>query len=346
MIVLGIETSCDETAASILKGPREILSNVISSQMELHHAYGGVVPEMASRRHVEVIDIVVRESIKKAKIDLSQIDLIAVTVGPGLVGSLLIGATFAKTLAHALHKPCMGINHLEGHLYAPMLENLDLEFPWVSLIVSGGHTLLVWVKAIGQYEILGSTFDDAAGEAYDKVAKLLGLGYPGGPIIDQLAREGDPKAVKLPKPYLSKTSMDFSFSGLKTAVLYSVKGYGRNKNTPVHLEDKALKNLAASFQASVVDVLTEKCLRALNHTGASRLAIGGGVAANSRLREHLKEFAQEKGFEVFLPSKAMCTDNAAMIASLGWATYNAGLQGEVLEVNPKLRIREDQKILI
>lgn len=338
VIVLGIETSCDETAASVFEGPSHILSNIISSQMDLHHTYGGVVPEIASRQHVAVIDAVVDESLKQAHIEPSKLDLIAVTTGPGLVGSLLIGVTFAKTLAYSFSKPCVGINHLEAHLYAPHLENPDLEFPWISLIVSGGHTLLVWVKNLGDYEILGSTFDDAAGEAYDKVAKLFGLGYPGGPAIDRLAREGNPKAFSLPRPYLSKTSMDFSFSGLKTAMLYLVKGYGARKYDSVHLEETKLKDLAASFQEAVSDVLTEKCLRALSYTGLDRLAIGGGVAANSRLRERLQELSNEKGFRLFLPAKAMCTDNAAMVASLAWARHQAGLNGKDLTVNPKLRI--------
>jgi N6-L-threonylcarbamoyladenine synthase len=338
MIVLGIESSCDETAISVFEGPARLRSNIISSQFKVHHAYGGVVPELASRCHVEVIDGVLKESLDRAGIEASQIDLIGVTVGPGLVGALLIGVTFAKTLGFALKKPLMGINHLEGHLYASFLEDPNLEVPLISLIVSGGHTMLVLVKAIGQYEILGSTFDDAAGEAFDKVAKLLGLGYPGGPIIDKLAAQGDRKAIRLPRPMLSKTSLDFSFSGLKTAVLYFLKGYNRGKNDPINWKDGRVEDLAASFQEAVVDVLVEKCLRALEATGLNRLAIGGGVAANSRLRSRLQELAQEKGFNLFLPSRAMCTDNAAMIAGLAYARHAAGLSGEPLEANPRLRI--------
>jgi len=349
VIVLGIETSCDETSASVLESPRRILSNIISSQMELHHAYGGVVPELASRRHVEVIDEVVKESLAHAGLLLRDLDLIAVTAGPGLIGALLIGMTFAKTLAYALGKPLMGINHLESHLYAPLLENPGMQFPFVSLIVSGGHTLLVWVKDIGKYEILGSTFDDAAGEAFDKVGKLLGLGYPGGPVIDRLAKLGNPKAYRFPRPMLSSCkSLDFSFSGLKTAVLYLVKGYGARKMEPSvwkggqshfgQSSDGKMEDLLASFQQAVVDVLVEKCLRALRRTGAASLAIGGGVAANSRLRSELEKASAQHGFALYLPSRMMCTDNAGMVAGLACARAMAGLGGESLEANPRLHL--------
>jgi N6-L-threonylcarbamoyladenine synthase len=339
LIVLGIETSCDETSASVLKSPRRILSNVISSQMELHHAYGGVVPELASRRHVEVIDEVVKESLTQAGISLEDIDLIAVTAGPGLIGALLIGMTFAKSLAYALGKPLMGINHLESHLYAPLLENPQMQFPFVSLIVSGGHTLLVWVKDVGEYEILGSTFDDAAGEAFDKIGKLLGLGYPGGPVIDRLAKSGNPKAYRFPRPMLSSCkSLDFSFSGLKTAILYLVKGYGAHRLEPAVWKAGKMEDLAASFQQAVVDVLVEKCVRALRQTGAASLAIGGGVAANSQLRSDLEKASVQHGFALFLPSKIMCTDNAGMVAGLACARAMAGLGGEPLEANPRLHL--------
>ncbi|MBI1882686.1 MAG: tRNA (adenosine(37)-N6)-threonylcarbamoyltransferase complex transferase subunit TsaD [Chlamydiae bacterium] len=339
MKVLGLETSCDETAACILESPRRILSNVISSQIALHHEYGGVVPELASRRHVEMMGPVIEESLTRAGCDLTSVDLISVTVGPGLLGSLLMGVTFAKTLSYAIEKPLIGVNHLEAHFYAPFLEDPELKFPLVSLIVSGGHTLLVWVKGLGQYEILGCTFDDAAGEAYDKVAKLLGLGYPGGPVIDQLAQKGNPKVFRLPKPYLSKNSLDFSFSGLKTAVLYLVKGYGSRNTGSTPFKKGRIEDLAASFQEVVVEVLTKKCMIALEKTGVENLAMGGGVAANSRLRERLTELAQKKGFHLSLPSKTLCTDNAAMIAALGLARFEAGLPGEPLEANPKLKIR-------
>ena len=343
MIVLGLESSCDETAACLLEGPRKILSHQISSQMALHHAYGGVVPEIASRRHIEVVDVLVRECCDQAGLRLSNVDLLAVTVGPGLIGSLLIGVTFAKTLAYALQKPIVGIHHLEAHLYAPFLENLDLDFPFVSLIVSGGHTLLVWVKKFGEYEILGSTHDDAAGEAYDKVAKLLGLGYPGGPVIDELAGKGNPKAYRLPRPLLSNCrSLDFSFSGLKTAVLYAVKGYGSHKMNPVAWEDSQICDLAASFQEAVVDCLVEKSLRALHKTGVKRLAIGGGVAANSLLRRRLQDQADQDGFALSLPSKMMCTDNAVMVAGLGFAKWNAGRRGEPLEARATLKFQSSE----
>lgn len=338
MIVLGIETSCDETSASVLESPRLILSNVISSQMDLHHAYGGVVPELASRRHVEVIADVVEESLKKAGVSLKDIDLIAVTAGPGLIGALLIGVTFAKALAYGLEKPLMGINHLESHLYAPLLENPEMDFPFVSLIVSGGHTLLVWVKGVGEYEILGSTFDDAAGEAFDKIGKLLGLGYPGGPVIDKLAKLGNPKAYRFPRPMLSSCrSLDFSFSGLKTAILYLIKGYGAHKMEPAVWNGK-MEDLAASFQQAVVDVLVEKSLRALRKTGAKALALGGGVAANSQLRAELEKACLQDDFKLYLPSKVMCTDNAAMVAGLACARATAGLGGEPLEANPRLHL--------
>ncbi|MBI1870166.1 MAG: tRNA (adenosine(37)-N6)-threonylcarbamoyltransferase complex transferase subunit TsaD [Chlamydiae bacterium] len=343
MLVLGIETSCDETAACVLEGGMnqpKILSNVISSQWDLHHAYGGVVPELASRRHVEIIRSVVEESLREAHQTLSQIDLMAVTTGPGLVGALLIGVTFAKTISTILKKPLMGINHLEAHLYASFLEDETMDFPLVSLIVSGGHTELVWVKKLGQYEVLGKTFDDAAGEAYDKVAKLLGLGYPGGPVIDQLAKNGNSKAFRFPRPMLSKSSLDFSFSGLKTAVLYLVKGYGAQKKTFAKWDKERTQDLAASFQETVVEVLTEKCLRALKKTGCHRLAIGGGVAANSRLRERLQELSKAEGFQLSLPSRKMCTDNGAMIAGLAYAYHQAGLPGEPLDVNPGMKIQK------
>lgn len=340
MFVLGIETSCDETAAAVLEGPRRILSNIVSSQLDLHHAYGGVVPELASRRHIEIIDEVVGRSLSEAGLTLQDVGLVAVTVGPGLAGALLVGVTFARAAAHVLHKPLAGINHIEAHLYAPVLEDESLTYPFVSLVVSGGHTLLVRVRSLGHYELLGTTRDDAAGEAFDKVAKLMGLGYPGGPVIDKMAASGNPLTYRFPRPMLTRrSSLNFSFSGLKTAVLYRLRGYGPHKMAPGQPVPGRLEDIAASVQEAIVDVLAGKALRALEATGCGTLAIGGGVAANSRLRARLTELSSRHGFKLYLPSRVMCTDNAAMIAGLAFAKYEAGLPGESLDTDPGLQIR-------
>lgn len=307
MLLLAIESSCDETSAAVVRDGRTVLSNVISTQEAVHAAYGGVVPEIASRKHLEVITPVIEEALKRASVSLDQVEGIAVTRGPGLAGSLLVGISAAKAIAYARRLPLVGIHHIEGHLFAVFLEN-PVEFPFVALVVSGGHTHLYRVDGVGRYRTLGQTRDDAAGEAFDKVAKILGLPYPGGAVIDRLACEGDPKRIKLPRPLLRDGSCNFSFSGLKTAVLQHV---GSN---PSSSEGKPLNDLCASFQAAVCEVLVEKTKRALFDTGVTRLVVAGGVACNSGLRSAMTEMAQEAGFELAFPSPILCTDNGAMIA--------------------------------
>jgi len=305
--ILGIETSCDETAAAVVVGAREVLSSVVSSQVDLHARYGGVVPEIASRAHVELLTPVIAQAIVEAGIDEKNINAVAATVGPGLVGSLLVGVSAAKALALVWDVPFVGVNHLEAHLYAAMLEEPDLELPVVVLLVSGGHTLLVAMEGHGRYRLLGSTIDDAAGEAFDKVARFLGLGYPGGPAIDRLAMEGDPKAVAFPRAMLDE-GYDFSFSGIKTSVVNYVR-----KHPEVSTPD-----VCASFQEAVVDVLVTKARRAAAEVGAKGMCLGGGVAANSQLRERFLDACVAGGLHGFLPSRSMCTDNAAMVAAAGW----------------------------
>jgi N6-L-threonylcarbamoyladenine synthase len=306
-LVLGIETSCDETAAACVRGGGEVLSSVVSSQVDLHAEYGGVVPEIASRAHNELIIPVVARAMVEAGVDGARIDAVAATTGPGLIGALLVGVSAAKALALAWEVPFVSVNHLEAHLYAALLEEPDLQFPMVVLLVSGGHTMLVLVEDHGRYRMLGRTLDDAAGEAFDKVARFLGLGYPGGPAIDRIAMEGDPTAVAFPRAMLDE-GLDFSFSGLKTAVVNHVRAH----------PEVSTADVAASFQAAVVDVLVTKARRAVHATGARAMALGGGVAANSLLREHFLTCCTDDGVQGFLPSRAMCTDNAAMIASAGW----------------------------
>jgi len=310
MIVLGIESSCDETAAAVVKDGRNILSNVVSSQIAFHKKYGGVVPEIASRKHVESILPVIKEALESAQLTLDDIEGIAVTEGPGLVGSLLIGISVAKSISYVKKIPLIGINHIEGHLHAIFLEE-EVKFPFVGLVVSGGHTNLYLVKAIGNYTFLGQTRDDAAGEAFDKVAKLLGLGYPGGVIIDKMAKEGNVSAIKFPRAMLSKDSLDFSFSGVKTAVLHYVKSHD-GEMPPNHIKD-----IVASFQEAVVDVLVTKLLKAARQHEVSRVVLSGGVAANTRLREKITAQAKEGKISVSIPSPHFCTDNAAMIAAIG-----------------------------
>ncbi len=305
-VVLGIETSCDETAASLVMGGNDVLSSVISTSMELHVPFGGVVPEIASRAHVELIAPVVAQAIEDAGISDTRIDAVAATVGPGLIGALLVGVAAAKALALVWDVPFVGVNHLEAHLYAGLLEDPSMELPLVVLLVSGGHTLLVEMRGHGQYRLLGETIDDAAGEAFDKVARYLGLGYPGGPAIDREARYGDPDAIAFPRAI--PDSLDFSFSGLKTAVMNHVRKH----------PDVVTADVAASFQTAVVDSLVTKARRAARAVGAKGLALGGGVAANSLLRERWLTACAEDGIRPFVPSRAMCTDNAAMIAATGW----------------------------
>ena len=306
-MVLAIETSCDETSAAVVLGGRDVLSNVVSSQIDLHARYGGVVPEIASRAHLELVLPMVDEALSVAGVPPDRIDAIAATRGPGLVGALLVGVSAAKGLAYAWGKPFVGVNHMEAHLYASLLEDPTLERPIVVLLVSGGHTMLVAMDDHASYRRLGATIDDAAGEAFDKVARFLGLGYPGGPAIDRLAVDGDPAAIAFPRA-LRDDGLDFSFSGLKTAVVNHVR---RNP-------DVATADVAASFQEAVVDVLVTKALRAAAAEHAPSLAIGGGVAANSSLRSRIASAGAAAGHRVFVPSRAMCTDNAAMIGAAGW----------------------------
>lgn len=306
-VVLAIETSCDETAASLVMGGNDVLSSVVSSQIDIHARFGGVVPEVASRAHLEAIVPVVRAAFDEAGIDPTRVDAVAATAGPGLIGALLVGVSAAKSLALAWDRPFIGVNHLEAHLYAGWLDDPSLQFPLTVLLVSGGHTMIVNMKGHGDYAILGRTIDDAAGEAYDKVARYLELGYPGGPVIDRVSAEGDPQAIAFPRAMMHD-GLDFSFSGLKTAVINHVR-----KNPGTRNED-----VAASFQAAVVDVLCAKTLRAAQQTGATGIVLGGGVAANSLLRSEMTRRGAEAGLKVALPSRAMCTDNAAMIASAAW----------------------------
>lgn len=309
MLVLGIETSCDETSAAIVEDGKRILSNIIASQTDLHSKFGGVVPELASRRHIQVIVPIINESLSVAGITLKDVDGIAVTQGPGLIGSLLIGISISKALAYTQSIPVVGVNHIEGHIYSNLLEHDDLSPPFVSLVVSGGHTELVYVADHRKYERLGQTLDDAAGEAFDKVAKLLNLGYPGGPVIDRLSREGDPKAIPFPRPYIWEHGLNFSFSGLKTSVLNFVVKNNGNISPP---------DICASFQQAVIDVLTEKTIRAAEIKKVDKIAIAGGVAANSGLRGQMSQRCKELGLSLYYPSLKLCTDNAAMIAGLGY----------------------------
>ena len=315
-LILGIETSCDETAAAVVDSARTVRSSVVSSQIDLHARFGGVVPEVASRAHLDLMIPVVAESLVSAGVEGNEVDAVAATTGPGLVGSLLVGVTAAKSLSLVWDVPFVSVNHLEAHLYASFLEEPDLDFPLVVLLVSGGHTMLVLMEAHGRYRLLGSTLDDAAGEAFDKVARYLGLEYPGGPAIDALAVEGDPSAFDYPRALVQENpdtmaedrKLAFSFSGLKTAVINHVR------NNP----DVSTADVVASFQEAVVDVLVTKAKWAAAATGAKGLCLGGGVAANSRLREKFLDACIETGVQPFIPSRSMCTDNAAMVAAAGW----------------------------
>ncbi len=337
MLILGIDTSCDDTSASVVENGVRILSNIVSSQTDIHAKYGGIVPELASRRHIEMILTVVDEALNRADVSLPDLSAIAVCHGPGLIGSLLVGCSFAKAVSYSKQIPLIAVNHLEGHILSAFLENPSPEFPFLSLIVSGGHTSLYIAEGYGRYIELGRTRDDAAGEAYDKVSKLLGLGYPGGPIIDKLAEQGNPHAIDFPRAYLPE-SFDFSFSGIKTAVLNFLKSEGKMQNAKDRVDEatdsKLINDIAASFQASVVDVLVRKTEWALKKKGIKRIALSGGVSANSSLRKKIKEMADTKGAEVFIPSVSLCTDNAAMIAAAGYHHFiNKDFAG--LELNPR-----------
>ncbi len=328
MNVLGVETSCDETSAAVVRNGGEILSNVVSSQIALHRPYGGVVPELASRNHLRLIGSVVEEALAEAGTSLEQIDAIAATYGPGLASSLLIGLNTAKGIAFATGKPFVGINHLEAHLYSPIMANAAGEaFPMVSLIVSGGHTILAHATGIGEHEILGQTVDDAAGEAFDKIAKLLGLGYPGGPEVEKRAEQGNPAAIEFPRSMLRDASYNFSFSGLKTAVLYFLR-----KNPQTRVED-----ICASFQEAVVDVLVGKTVRAATERHVRTVSASGGVSVNGRFRRALTAGCAEHGLQLLLAPPGLCTDNAAMIAALGYYKFQSGKPNDFsLEVAPSM----------
>ena len=327
-VILGIETSCDETAAAIVVDGRQVLANVVSSQVDLHARYGGVVPEIAGRAHESLLTPVIAEAMVEAGLTDDDIDVVAATHGPGLIGSLLIGVSAAKALALGWGLPFIGINHHEAHLYAALIEEPEMEFPLVVMLVSGGHTMLIEFQDHGRYKLLGATVDDAAGEAFDKVARYLGLGYPGGPVIDRLSQEGDPNAIKFTPP-MRNEGLNFSFSGLKTAVVNYVRQH----------PDVETADVAASFQSAVVDVLTHKARKAAREIGAKGICLAGGVAANSELREKTLDMCVEDGIQGFLPSRAMCTDNAAMVAATAWWRMQSEGQSPLdLDADPNLKL--------
>lgn len=331
--ILAIESSCDETAAAVVRNGRQMLSNVISSQIALHTLYGGVVPEIASRKHMEQVNQVVSQALLDADLTLNEIDAVAVTYGPGLVGALLVGVAHAKALAYAAHKPLIGVHHIEGHICANYIENPELKPPFGCLVVSGGHTHLVNVKDYGEYEILGRTRDDAAGEAFDKVARAIGLGYPGGPKIDAVSKEGNPRAIEFPRAKIDGSHYDFSFSGIKSAVLNYIN-YSEMKHIEINKAD-----LAASFQNAVVDVLVSHAMDSVKEFGFKKLAIAGGVASNSALRKAMTEACEKAGIEFYHPSPILCTDNAAMIGAAAYYEYVSGQRaGLDLNAVPNLRL--------
>ena len=312
ILTLGIESSCDETSVAVVKNGREVLSNVIATQIDIHKKYGGVVPEIASRNHVENITYVAKEALQKSGVTLDDIDAICCTYGPGLVGALLVGLSTAKAMAYALNKPFVGVHHIEGHIAANYITHKELEPPYLCLVVSGGHSHLVHVKDYTKFEVLGKTRDDAVGEAFDKVARVVGIGYPGGPVIDKLAKEGKP-IYNLPRTHFE--NLDFSFSGIKTAVINLVHKEGDNIN---------INDLCASFEEAVTDILTQNSLKAMKELGVNKIAIAGGVSANSYLRNRMQGLGEKEGFKVYYPELVLCTDNAAMIASAGYYNYMAG----------------------
>lgn len=333
--ILAIESSCDETAAAVVADGRRVLSNVISSQIALHTLYGGVVPELASRKHIENINPVIEMALRDADCSLEDIDAVAVTKGPGLVGALLVGVAEAKALAFAAKKPLIGVHHIEGHVCANFLEHPELEPPFLCLIVSGGHTHLAWMKDYGEFEILGRTRDDAAGEAFDKVARAIGLGYPGGPKIEKAAREGDPKAYAFPRGKVDDSAYDFSFSGMKSAVLNELNR-AQMMGEPVSQAD-----VAASFQAAVVEVLTDHAIRAAKALGEKKLVLAGGVASNGALRESLRTACERRHMKLYVPSPIFCTDNAAMIGAAGYYRFMKGQRdGWDLNAVPQLPLGE------
>ncbi len=335
VLILAIESSCDETAAAVVKNGREVLSNIISSQIDLHTLYGGVVPEIASRKHIEKINQVIEAALAEAGLSLNDMDAIGVTYGPGLVGALLVGVAEAKAIAYAAGKPLIGVHHIEGHIAANFIEHKELEPPFFSLVVSGGHTHLVRVRDYGKFDIIGRTRDDAAGEAFDKVARAIGLGYPGGPKIDRVAKEGNPDAVAFPRAHVEDSPYDFSFSGVKSAVLNYINGC-RMKG-----EDYCQADVAASFQKAVTDVLVANAMHAVEEYGVDKFAIAGGVASNSALREAMRKACGEKGVEFYYPSPVYCTDNAAMIGAAAYYEYKNGTRhGWDLNAVPNLKLGE------
>ncbi|MDY4743580.1 MAG: tRNA (adenosine(37)-N6)-threonylcarbamoyltransferase complex transferase subunit TsaD [Lachnospira sp.] len=335
VLILAIESSCDETAAAVVRNGREVLSNVINTQIAIHTEYGGVVPEIASRKHIENINPVVKMALSDARVTLDDITAIGVTYGPGLVGALLVGVAEAKAIAFAKNKPLVGVHHIEGHISANYVENKELEPPFVALVVSGGHTHLVKVNDYGEYEIVGKTRDDAAGEAFDKVARAIGLGYPGGPKIDKLAKEGNPDALEFPRAHVDDAPYDFSFSGIKSAVL----NYINSAN--MHGEEINRADVAASFQKAVVDALVSRAVRLTKESGMDKLAIAGGVASNSALRETVKQECEKNNISFFSPSPKLCTDNAAMIGAAAYYEYIKGVRhGYDLNAVPNLKLGE------
>ena len=331
--ILAIESSCDETAAAVVKNGREVLSNIISSQIELHKLYGGVVPEIASRKHIEKINPVIREALSAANMKLEDMDAIGVTYAPGLVGALLVGVAAAKAISYAKNIPLVGVHHIEGHISANYIENKDLEPPFLGMVVSGGHTHLVMVKDYGKYEILGKTRDDAAGEAFDKVARAIGLGYPGGPKIDKLAKEGNPKAIAFPRAHVADAPLDFSFSGLKSSVLNYIN------SCEMKHQEICRADVAASFQAAVVDAIVSHTIEAAKMYRMDKVALAGGVASNSALRQTMKERCEAAGLKFYYPSPILCTDNAAMIGCAAYYEYLAGTRhGLDLNAVPNLKI--------
>lgn len=318
IITLAIESSCDETSVAVLRNGRDVLSNIISSQIEIHKQFGGVVPEIASRKHIENINPIIEEALMEAGLGFEDLDIVGVTHGPGLIGALLVGLSSAKAISYALDIPLVGVNHIEGHVCANYIEHKDLKPPFISLIVSGGHTYLVEVKDYTDYELIGRTRDDAAGEAFDKVARAIGLAYPGGPMIDKLAKKGNKDAIDFPRVMLDEDSYDFSFSGLKTSVLNYLNKMRQNG------EDIVVEDVAASFQAAVIEVLVKKAIRLAKEKKLDKIVVSGGVAANSGLRNLLEAEAKKEAIEVYYPSIVLCTDNAAMIGSSAYYNYRAG----------------------
>jgi N6-L-threonylcarbamoyladenine synthase len=331
MLVLGIETSCDETGASVVKDGREILSNVVASSLDFHRRYGGIVPEIATRYHIEVINYVVRNSLRKAGVKLGGVDLIAVTCGPGLVGALLVGISFAKSLSFSLGIPLIGVNHLWSHIYSGLIGRRGVKYPFIGLVISGGHTCLVFCEDIGKFKLLGQTKDDAVGEAFDKVAKVLKLGYPGGPAIERAACNGDPDAIRFAPTYLDEVSYDFSFSGIKTAVLYYIRKKRLNK--------RLKSDVVASFQKAVFESLVEKSIDACKFRGVESLVVGGGVSANKYLRAILINAGLKNGIDVIFPPFELSLDNAAMVAALGYSLFKKEIRSDLyLTAEPNLKI--------